>query len=75
MRDRRSSVRISTTRPPSEDACSSREGGTSTARSDSPFGDDDVDPTVRGKTLAGRCWDEEEDFLARDKIAEWLGSQ
>lgn len=74
MRDRRSSVRISTTRPPSEDACSSREGGTSTARSDSPFGDDDVDPTVRGKTLAGRCWDEEEDFLARDKIAEWLGS-
>ncbi|PFH45519.1 hypothetical protein AMATHDRAFT_184519 [Amanita thiersii Skay4041] len=29
----------------------------------------------RGKELAQRCWDEDETFLAREKIAEWLGGQ
>ncbi|TDL24175.1 hypothetical protein BD410DRAFT_820374 [Rickenella mellea] len=27
----------------------------------------------RGKELASRCWTEDEDFLAKEKIAEWLG--
>ena len=27
----------------------------------------------RGKELANKCWTEDEDFLAREKIAEWLG--
>ncbi len=31
------------------------------------------DITNRGKDLAARCWAEDEEFLAKDKIAEWLG--
>jgi hypothetical protein len=27
----------------------------------------------RGKELANKCWIEDEEFLAREKIAEWLG--
>ena len=33
----------------------------------------DID--VRGKELATRCWVEDEEFLPKDKIAEWLGGQ
>ncbi|TBU55815.1 hypothetical protein BD310DRAFT_824986 [Dichomitus squalens] len=29
----------------------------------------------RGKELAARCWAEDEEFLPKDKIAEWLGGQ
>ena len=29
----------------------------------------------RAKELAGRCWAEDEEFLPKDKIAEWLGGQ
>lgn len=29
----------------------------------------------RGKELAARCWEEDEEFLPKDKIAEWLGGQ
>ena len=29
----------------------------------------------RGKELASRCWSEDEEFLPKDKIAEWLGGQ
>jgi PH and SEC7 domain-containing protein len=29
----------------------------------------------RGKELATRCWNENEEFLAKEKIAEWLGGQ
>ncbi|KAF8973305.1 hypothetical protein BDZ97DRAFT_1752291 [Flammula alnicola] len=37
-------------------------------------GDDDVeDMESRGKDFASRCWNENEDFLAKEKIAEWLG--
>ncbi|KAF7376130.1 Sec7-like domain belongs to guanine nucleotide exchange factors [Mycena sanguinolenta] len=38
---------------------------------------EDVDPEdmdTRGKDLATRCWKEDEDFLSKEKIAEWLGS-
>ncbi|PCH43866.1 hypothetical protein WOLCODRAFT_138645 [Wolfiporia cocos MD-104 SS10] len=33
------------------------------------------DLEVRGKELAARCWAEDEEFLPKDKIAEWLGGQ
>lgn len=36
-------------------------------------GDDTTDTETRAKDLATRCWHEDEDFLAKDKIAEWLG--
>jgi hypothetical protein len=36
-------------------------------------GDDSEDMETRGKDLASRCWNENEDFLAKEKIAEWLG--
>ena len=36
-------------------------------------GDDSEDMETRGKDLANRCWNENEDFLAKEKIAEWLG--
>ncbi|EGG09477.1 uncharacterized protein MELLADRAFT_77145 [Melampsora larici-populina 98AG31] len=39
---------------------------------------DFVDPTLsvdeNAKMLARRCWDEDESFIRRDKLAEWLGS-
>ncbi|KAH9946988.1 hypothetical protein B0H21DRAFT_822341 [Amylocystis lapponica] len=37
--------------------------------------EDSADLEARGKELASRCWAEDEDFLAKDKIAEWLGGQ
>lgn len=37
--------------------------------------DDSGDIEGRGKELASRCWAEDEDFLAKEKIAEWLGGQ
>ncbi|KAF9461278.1 hypothetical protein BDZ94DRAFT_822072 [Collybia nuda] len=36
-------------------------------------GDEAADMDSRGKELASRCWNEDEDFLAKEKIAEWLG--
>ncbi|KII92375.1 hypothetical protein PLICRDRAFT_695749 [Plicaturopsis crispa FD-325 SS-3] len=38
-------------------------------------GEDKVDIQTRGRELASRCWAEDEEFLAKEKIAEWLGSQ
>ncbi|KAF8636056.1 hypothetical protein AX17_003830 [Amanita inopinata Kibby_2008] len=39
-------------------------------------GDDEVTGMEsRGKDLAARCWNEDTSFLAREKIAEWLGGQ
>ncbi|TFY70888.1 hypothetical protein EVG20_g2118 [Dentipellis fragilis] len=35
--------------------------------------EDAVDLEAKGKDLATRCWDEDEEFLAKEKIAEWLG--
>ncbi|KAF7321376.1 Sec7-like domain belongs to guanine nucleotide exchange factors [Mycena kentingensis (nom. inval.)] len=35
--------------------------------------DDPEDMETRGKELATRCWQEDEDFLGKEKIAEWLG--
>lgn len=37
--------------------------------------DDSGDLEVRGKDLASRCFAEDEEFLAKEKIAEWLGGQ
>ncbi|KAF5385740.1 hypothetical protein D9615_002519 [Tricholomella constricta] len=39
----------------------------------SPTPDDSTEMEARGKELASRCWNEDEDFLAKEKIAEWLG--
>ncbi|KAJ3896245.1 hypothetical protein GG344DRAFT_36990 [Lentinula edodes] len=36
-------------------------------------GDDSPDMEVRGQELASRCWNEDEEFLGKEKIAEWLG--
>ncbi|KAF8161062.1 hypothetical protein B0H34DRAFT_673104 [Crassisporium funariophilum] len=36
-------------------------------------GEEPVDMETRGKELATRCWNENEEFLAKEKIAEWLG--
>lgn len=27
----------------------------------------------RGKELASRCWNDNEDFLPKEKVAEWIG--
>ncbi|KAH7914138.1 hypothetical protein BJ138DRAFT_1000880 [Hygrophoropsis aurantiaca] len=32
-----------------------------------------IDPEEKGKELASRCYEEDEEFLAKEKIAEWLG--
>lgn len=36
---------------------------------------DDSEMEEQGKELARKCWDEDEEFLAKGKIAEWLGKQ
>lgn len=38
-------------------------------------GEDNGDGEIRGKELASKCWNEDEDFLHKEKIAEWLGGQ
>ena len=37
--------------------------------------EESADLDNRGKELAARCWAEDEEFLPKDKIAEWLGGQ
>jgi hypothetical protein len=37
--------------------------------------EDSGDIEARGKELASRCFAEDEEFLAKEKIAEWLGGQ
>ncbi|KAJ3570962.1 hypothetical protein NP233_g4061 [Leucocoprinus birnbaumii] len=34
---------------------------------------DESELEAKAKELAKKCWDEDEEFLAKDKIAEWLG--
>jgi hypothetical protein len=42
-----------------------------TSRKLGPTDPDEVE--VRGKECAKRAWEEDEDFLAKERIAEWLG--
>jgi hypothetical protein len=44
-------------------------GGNDITHGDEP----DIDP--KAKSLAAWCWTEEEEFLAKKKIAEWLGGR
>lgn len=44
--------------------------------SHSPARPEDVgDVEARAKDLAKKCWQEDEEFRAKEKIAEWLGGQ
>lgn len=52
-----------------EDGFTSRKASSAPSRDESSGADLDA----RGQDLATKCWTEDEDFLARDKIAEWLG--
>jgi hypothetical protein len=36
---------------------------------------DDTELETKGKELARKCWEEDAEFLAKEKIAEWLGGQ
>ncbi|QRV96655.1 Sec7 guanine nucleotide exchange factor [Ceratobasidium sp. AG-Ba] len=49
--------------------------GASTSRVDrrGSLGGASMDIEGRGQSLAARCWQEDESFLAKEKIAEWLG--
>ena len=38
-----------------------------------PGEEPDIDS--KAKSLAARCWKEDEEFLAKEKIAEWLGGK
>jgi PH/SEC7 domain-containing protein len=44
-------------------------GGNDTTTGEEP----DIDS--KAKSLASRCWAEDEEFLAKEKIAEWLGGR
>lgn len=58
---------------------SSRRGSTSAASGggshNTAGGEDTPDTDVRGQELAARCWNEDEEFLGKEKIAEWLGGK
>jgi PH/SEC7 domain-containing protein len=78
VRDRRSSVRLlPPSRMPSEDETASSKDISSASAPlvDGTILDDSSDPEAKGRVYASRCWYEDEDFLAKDKIAEWLGGQ
>ncbi|KAG8754708.1 hypothetical protein FRC12_011107 [Ceratobasidium sp. 428] len=49
--------------------------GTTTSKADrrGSTGGASMDIEGRGQSLAARCWQEDENFLAKEKIAEWLG--
>jgi PH/SEC7 domain-containing protein len=36
---------------------------------------DNAELETKGKELAIKCWEEDSEFLAKEKIAEWLGGQ
>ena len=36
---------------------------------------EEPDINSKAKSLAARCWAEDEEFLAKEKIAEWLGGR
>lgn len=38
-------------------------------------GDDTADIESYGRELATKCWNEDANFLAREKISEYLGGQ
>lgn len=50
-----------------EDTSTGRVSSSAASRDDPP------DNETRAKELATKCWTEDEEFLAREKIAEWLG--
>ena len=50
-----------------EDTSTGRVSSSAASRDDPP------DTDSRAKELAEKCWREDEEFLAREKIAEWLG--
>ena len=39
--------------------------------SDAGLGDEELDE--RAREFATKCWNEDDTFLAKEKIAEWLG--
>ncbi|KAJ3724450.1 hypothetical protein C8R42DRAFT_604370 [Lentinula raphanica] len=61
----------------SSDNTSGRRGSTSAASGTgsrtASIGEDTSDMELRGQDLATRCWNEDEQFLGKEKIAEWLG--
>ncbi|KAF9071686.1 hypothetical protein BDP27DRAFT_1446168 [Rhodocollybia butyracea] len=63
-------------RPTSSGYSPGRRGSTYTVSaggSNTAAGEDAPDMDVRGQELASRCWNEDEEFLGKEKIAEWLG--
>lgn len=36
-------------------------------------GEESGDLEARGKELASRCWNDNNDFLPKEKVAEWIG--
>lgn len=50
------------------------ETSTSRVTSATASREDSLDLESRGKDAATKCWREDEEFLAKEKIAEWLGS-
>ncbi|KAK2463293.1 hypothetical protein APHAL10511_004948 [Amanita phalloides] len=49
--------------------------GSTLTRFASNFSINDVDIESRGRDLATKCWNEDTNFLAKEKIAEYLGGQ
>ncbi|KAJ4483460.1 hypothetical protein J3R30DRAFT_1783685 [Lentinula aciculospora] len=68
---------LTLTRHSSSGYSSGRRGSTSavsgTGSHAASGGEDTPDMEVRAQELASRCWNEDEEFLGKDKIAEWLG--
>lgn len=51
----------------------SSPGRVTRASSDDLAADNSEEMEARGKDLATKCWVDDESFLGKEKIAEWLG--
>lgn len=68
LRNRRNSVRLL----PTSSSTTHLQGEVVT-KEPIDTSDDGPDVELRGKELAYRCWIEDDEFLPKEKIAEWLG--
>lgn len=53
----------------------SDDTGRASLSSNARQSDEAIDTESRGKELASKCYAEDEDFMPKEKIAEWLGGQ
>lgn len=66
---------LSTSMSSQTDLTEETGNGRSKSSSAAPSREDSLDIESRAKEFAVKCWTEDDEFLAKEKIAEWLGGK